>query len=223
MACASLEAQNRYRVFYKGTMRATMHERKYAASITTNEIPHKNVYGLGPLEGMNGEVTVFNDTSYTSSISPSGEMSTVAMKSVGMPFFVYAAVKDWITVPIEEDIKDIRSLEALIEKLALSNGISITEAFPFVIKGKYTKGKFHVLRKSEKIQSQDAGYEKIDFDLANMTGDMVGFFSRSHQGVFIHHDQTTHIHVLEKDRRRGGHLDEVSIQKNDAVLMLPKI
>ena len=71
-------------------------------------------------------------------------------------------------------------------------------------------GDYHIIMrdKTEKQHSHAAhDRAKRRFTLEQAAGDIVGFFSRNHQGVFTHKGQFIHPHFLAADRSTTGHLD----------------
>jgi alpha-acetolactate decarboxylase len=47
--------------------------------------------------------------------------------------------------------------------------------------------------------------------LAEASGTLVGFFSKTHQGVFTHLGSNTHLHVVAPDAKVSGHVDAVTV------------
>ena len=69
---------------------------------------------------------------------------------------------------------------------------------------------------------QEAHQGQTNYVLENRKVEIVGFFSKEHQGVFTHHDSFVHLHLITQDRRQMGHLDEMLLGKGDKRLFLPK-
>lgn len=214
-ACITTNVLAQIKVFYQGTMRETMYQNKTTASASMNEIAGSGRIGIGPLVGMAGEITLINDTAFVSRVGSSG-ITTSVDPNAGAPFFVWSNVKEWKQVRLRKEIKNISDLEILVASAAKENGIDTNDPFPFIINTKISSAVFHILKAGE-----NATYVNEKFRLANEPGQLVGFYSIGHKGIFIHHELNSHIHFLSSSREQMGHLDEVSINNQDIDLLLP--
>jgi hypothetical protein len=78
------------------------------------------------------------------------------------------------------------------------------------------------------IASTDQGYQVTSphrelmrfFTLDSEPATILGVYSTTHGGVFTHHGQATHLHVVSDDERRSGHVDELALGP-DSVAYLP--
>lgn len=52
----------------------------------------------------------------------------------GAVLLVYAYVKNWKVITLEQDVNGLEELELLIKRLASENGIDVTKPFPFMAK-----------------------------------------------------------------------------------------
>lgn len=59
--------------------------------------------------------------------------------------------------------------------------------------------------------------------MTNAPVELVGFFTNCEGdgGTFVHMGQTTHIHLVSKDRRHMGHLESIQLAPG-AKLLLPQ-
>jgi acetolactate decarboxylase len=67
---------------------------------------------------------------------------------------------------------------------------------------------------------KEAHSGQTPFEISASTVQIVGFFSREHQGIFTHHDTFMHLHLLCKSQNLMGHLDAVRFSRMQ--LLLPK-
>ncbi|MFO7701616.1 MAG: acetolactate decarboxylase, partial [Psychroflexus maritimus] len=97
--------------------------------------------------------------------------------------------------------------------------------FAFRLKGVFKKINFHIQNLPEGTQvksHQDAHQGQKKYLRKNVEGEIIGFFSTQHQGVFTHHNQYIHMHFINKNRTEMGHIDELKFSKNSQVkLYLP--
>ena len=179
---------------------------------TLLEQPH--LFALGPVEDLQGEITVFDGQAFTASAPPSGITAQVR-PGVRAPFLVYAYVPSWTAYELDRPIEGTKGLEALIDSLGQAHGYGPEDAFPFLLSGQWDKVDYHIIMRdeAEKRHSHAAhNRAKRRFTLEQAPGDIVGFFSRNHQGVFTHKGQYIHPHFLAADRSTTGHLDGLQHQ-----------
>lgn len=67
---------------------------------------------------------------------------------------------------------------------------------------------------------KEAHQSQMNYELKNEDVEIIGFFSTEHQGIFTHHDSYLHMHLITKDIKKMGHLDEITF--GDMTLYLPK-
>ena len=61
-----------------------------------------------------------------------------------------------------------------------------------------------------------------DGSLKNISGSLIGFFSRHHKTVFTHHDSFFHAHFISEDREVLGHIDETDFNSSKVTLKVSK-
>lgn len=67
----------------------------------------------------------------------------------------------------------------------------------------------------------EAHQGQVNYQLNDEMSEILGFFSTSHKAVFTHHDTFLHMHLITKDRKKMGHLDEVLFSPGSVRLFLP--
>jgi acetolactate decarboxylase len=68
---------------------------------------------------------------------------------------------------------------------------------------------------------EEAHQGQTNYELENINSDIIGFFSTQHQTIFTHHDTFLHMHLINKDRQKMGHLDKVLFKKGSMKLYMP--
>lgn len=172
-------------------------------------LEHPHLFALGPVENLQGEITVFDGQAFTASAPPSGITAQVR-PGVRAPFLVYAYVPSWAAYELERPIDGPKALEALIDSLGQAHGYGPEDAFPFRLSGQWDKVDYHIIMRDEaEARHSHAAHDRAKrrFTSERAAGDIVGFFSRQHQGVFTHKGQYIHPHFLAADRSTTGHLD----------------
>lgn len=197
-------------VMWKGELESTIH---------LDTISDKNnLYGIGPLSFLQGELLIIDGQSYVSKVLSDSTMVVTETYNVGAPFFVYANQKDWKINKVPSNIKSIKEFEEYITNLSKDYN------YPFVFKlmGTVNSAKIHIqnLPKGAKVSNPTEAHQgQTNYSLNNKSVEIVGFFSKEHQGVFTHHDSFIHMHLITSDKSMMGHLDEVDI--NNLQLYLP--
>jgi acetolactate decarboxylase len=172
-------------------------------------IQQPGLYAVGPVEDLQGEITVFNSEIIVSTAS-GNQMTTNKVSAVSAPFLAYAHVEEWQVVEVACNLTSLKQLEALIDSLASATSIHPDSAFPFLMRATWDKLQYHVIMRdrNEAAHSHEAHKKaKVHFSETEAAGYFVGFFSRHHEGVFTHKGQYIHVHFLNHSQTATGHLD----------------
>lgn len=191
--------------------------------ISWDTIERKRLYGVAPLGRLAGEVTVINGEMFASTVDEEGKPLVTADWSAQSPFAVYAMVENWVVVDLEESILDEYSLQTIIESEAQKLGIDVTQAFPFWVKGSFDTIVYHIMAKPKDQVAHNPELHKkakVRFELENVSGELIGFYSQHHEGVFTHKGSYIHTHFVDATKKHAGHLEHV-ISKAEIKLMLP--
>lgn len=179
----------------------------------------KGLYGLGPLQYLKGEITIVNGKSYVSRVTSDTTMAVTKSFAISAPFFVYSNVRNWKKISLPDSITTVKDIEGFVNK----NASGFKNPFAFTLKGKVKKATIHIqnLPEGTKVRSpKEAHQGQVNYNLENETVEIVGFFSREHQGIFTHHDTFIHMHLITNDKKKMGHLDSITIQS--MTLYLPQ-
>ena len=117
------------------------------------------VFGLGALEGLGGEVTLWDGQLWLS--TPDGHGGAVAgqhtASTAGATLLVTSVVTAWQVRPVTEAVS-FAELDAFIEERGRAAGVNVKEAVPFRIEGSPTRLDWHVIDGS-KIPADAHGHE----------------------------------------------------------------
>jgi len=210
-------------VHHIGEMRKVMREGDLSATIDLSRLSKmQHLYALGPIEGLRGEVTIWDSKPSIARIIE-GKVSTTESFQNKACFLVYASVEAWQEVFIPQEINDEKMLEKWLEQTASVRGVNTKRPFPFLIKDTATKLSFHVVNKTDDSPHTPAKHEAIKkrFTLENTNVKLLGFYSDSHHGVFTHHDSNIHMHMITNDGKQSGHVESIQFSK-DARMYLPR-
>lgn len=221
--CSTKESE--YEIYHVGALKKVMKENNMIAHIHLDTIKNKqNLYALGALEDLEGEVTIFNGTPFISKSKDGENVSIHKNFNHKAAFLVYTNVPKWREIIIPNNIAEKDSLEFFIYQTAKSHKIDISKPFPFLIEGKAERISWHVINWD--INDSEHTHEKhvksgAHGELTNQNISIFGVYSDKHHGVFTHHTTNLHMHVLTEDRKIAGHLDDLRLGEN-MILKLPK-
>ena len=220
VGCVS-DITNDSEVYVAGAMKNVMWKGELDAIIMLDTISNKEgLYGIGPLAGLRGELMIWDGVSYVSKVENANSIVVEQTDKVGAPFFVYGHQTDWKQLNIPESVTDIKQLEQFID----AQTTELKRPFIFKLTGKVGNASIHVqdLSPGTIVRApQEAHQGQFDKQLNSVEADMVGFFSKEHQGIFTHHDAIAHIHFISKDRKVMGHLDALDIEASELSLFVP--
>lgn len=202
-------------VHTKGKAKSVMHGTDLSSKIDLKNIEQEDLIGVGPVNQLQGEITAFNGVIYKSTLTKNKEISTSVIKSIQAPFFVYSNVVEWKKIELEVDLNSMITLQNLIHDVLQQNNYSLDKAWPFRIHGNFNQLNFHIIMKDlnqTKHSHEIHKASKALFNRSNQKGDLIGFYSEHHEGVFTHKGQYIHVHYLDNERSETGHLDDIYIK-----------
>jgi acetolactate decarboxylase len=212
-----------YQLRYVGAQRETIMNGKLAAALDLRALaqtPH--LYGIGPIEQLRGEVTIADGRPALARVGPDGKVHVQESFDAGAPFFVWAEVPSWRTVPLPAQVRSYGELEAFVPEAAAAAGLDAQKPLPFLLRGRPGLIEFHVLDRAGDEPHDPQKHKKIQrvFELDGVDAVMVGFHSPGARGVFTPMDSTIHIHFQSADNAVSGHVQKLDIA-NDVTLAFP--
>ena len=198
-------------------MRKVMMGEDLSTHLLWDSIPHNHLFGISPLGRIEGEITIIDGKFYSSKVNKKEEIVIDTNWKTKAPFAVYAHVENWKSIEIQLFINNENELQDAIEKIAKENGIDITKAFPFRIIGNFEKVDFHIISKPKKEKEHNHELHdkaKKRFSLTNTSGELLGFYSQNHIGVFTHKGHFIHTHFIDNQKKNMGHLDDIILKSN---------
>ncbi len=204
-----------------GQMRDVMWKGQLQGKINLDTITNKtNLYGLGPLEYLRGEILIIDGKSYKSTVISETEMKVEETYEINAPFFGYANISKWSEQTLPDSIQTIKQLEEYLDKVTKSS----PRPFMFKLSGTVEQAIIHIvnLPKGSEVSSPEEAHKgQVNYAIKNKESEILGFFSTEHQSIFTHHDTFIHMHLMTKDKQKMGHLDEVLFKKGTMKLYLP--
>ncbi len=172
---------------------------------------NENLYALGAVENLKGEIQIFNSEPHNSSVVD-GNIKLKDTYDIKASLLVYAEVEEWDEFIIEGSTKD--ELEKSIFETAKLNGLNTDQPFPFLLDGQVTTLAWHVIdwEEGDTVHSHEKHKESgLSGNLTNEEVLIIGFYSTKHKAVFTHHTTDMHMHFKTFDNTIAGHIDDLTI------------
>lgn len=204
-----------------GQMKNVMWKGQLYGTINLDTISNiTNLYGLGPVEYLAGEILIMDGKSYKSTVTSDTTMKVEETYEIKAPFFGYANISVWTEQTLPDSVQTIQQLEIFLDNVTKN----APRPFMFKLTGTVEQATIHVvnLPKGSKVSSPDEAHKgQKNYELKNEQSEIIGFFSTEHKAIFTHHDTYLHMHLLTTDRQKMGHLDKVLFKRGTMKLYLP--
>lgn len=200
-----------------------MGKENFAPHIKLDTIKNKkHLFGMGPYGRMQGEISVFDGKPFYSSVDENGRGIVSANWEIESPFFVYANVENWNEYVVLTEFNSLENIQKMVAETAQKHGYDLKKPFPFRIVGTFQNMTTHiVMPRSAEIKGFQAEKKQADYVLENQQGELLGFYSENHQGIYTPKNSFVHIHFLSEDAATMGHLDKITQTKAEFRLLLP--
>ena len=206
-------APKSYQVKWIGALHKVMGgEDKAAISLDSfSSVP--NFYALGPMAGLNGEITVFNSEPSISTIQD-GKPIVQKTFHVEAPLLIYVQVAKWSETPIPASVRTLADLEKFVAARARKAGIDMNEPFPFRVIAHCDDVAMHIVnRQGREIKGhEDHAKIQVKIPIAGADMEFLGFWSDRQQIVLTHMGSNAHVHGRTADGKLSGHVDEVHLR-----------
>lgn len=171
----------------------------------------QNLYALGALEKLKGEIQIFGSMPYHSLVA-NGELAFDTTLSKKASLIVYAQVPFWQEIAIPNHIATHARMEAFIADAADKHGINTEAPFPFLITGNAGALQWHVIDWDE--NDKEHSHQKhiasgLNGELEHVDVKILGFYSSKHKAIFTHHTTNMHMHFITADKKLAGHVDHL--------------
>ncbi len=200
-------------VMWKGQLQGNIH----LDTIT----PKNHLYGMGPVEFLTGEILVFDGHSYQSSVISDTTMRVNESFNLKAPFFAHSHIQNWTELSLPDTVQNLKQLQGYLLSLNFNAG----QPYFFRLQGEVPKADIHIVNLpagSTVSNPEEAHKGKKTFRITNVKSDILGFFSTAHQGIFTHQNSFLHLHLITADRKKMGHVDDLTLSSRSMKLFLPK-
>ncbi len=205
-----------------GALRAMFHDDQTGPMVNLGQLlPAADLYGVGALADLAGEVTIVGGKAYLS--YPEGDSArteTVSTSEEAATLLVVTRVPGWRRIVTKAPIR-YDEIDEKIGELAAAAGMDVDRRLPFLLEGEFEDLQWHVID-GRRLAAGGTSHEdhlgsavKLKRDRASAT--LIGFYSNKDQGVFTHMGSVTHIHCVLEDPISAGHVDHVTIPAGTTV------
>ncbi|MCG6551749.1 MAG: acetolactate decarboxylase [Candidatus Magnetominusculus sp. LBB02] len=226
-------AQKEGNVEYEGAQSAFFKTGKADAVMSLNSLAgRKSLYAIGPIDGLDGEITVFDSKPYITKVR-GNDFTLEQSFNYGASFLVWTEQSTWTDIAVPDSVKGYADLQQFVKTKAEEAGIDVSKPFAFLLTGTADLIKWHInidRTDGKPINKELFANSKEHFITKNELVDIIGFYSESHQGKFIsaytpalgpETKNVIHFHFVSRDSKAAGHIDDISLGKNIA-LHLPR-
>jgi len=171
-----------------------------------------HLYALGPLEGLRGEVSIFDSMPSIARIRDNA-IATESTWKARACFLVWADVSAWTWQLLEPTPPDLDALEGPLAVLTHEAGHDAEEPLPFLVTGTAAEMTLHVLDKRDGLPHDAERHEqaKVRGTLRGEPVELIGFHSPRHRGIFTPRESNLHVHLRTADGRISGHLETIRL------------
>jgi acetolactate decarboxylase len=204
-----------------GAMKNIMMQGNFKTFANLDTFSKPNLYGLGPVEDLKGEIMVLNGEVYSSE-KRDGKIINTQNKTNKAAMLVYSYVKSWKAIEVNANVKNYAELETLIAATAKQHGYDTTVPFAFKIEAKTALANYHIIDWKRGVTHTMENHKQFAYSGVTENSDViiVGFYSDHHHSIFTHHTTNMHLHIMNSKTKQVGHLDNIQL-KNSIVIYLP--
>lgn len=195
----------------------------------------KGLYAVGPVDGLDGEITIFDSKPYITKVRGADYDVDHSLKH-GAIFLVWTEQTAWRDIAVPADIQGYIDLQNFVKSQAAASCIDVNKPFPFLISGTADEIKWHInVDKTDghAITKELFAKSKAGYVAKGERVDIIGFYSERHLGVFISKHapaikpdngarNAVHMHLVSRDGKAAGHVDDLTLGGN-MVLRLPQM
>lgn len=207
----------------RGALSKIMRENDFSAHVRLDTLDRKNLYALGPIADLKGEIAILDGRMLISAKNTEGGISTDTTAQHAAAMLVFSRVAVWDTLRMSEKVDGMAQLQTLIEKAAHQQGRQLDKPFPFLIKTRTKSLNWHIIDwqkgTAHTMDNHQQFALKQTFQDAELT--LLGFYSDHHHSIFTHHTTNMHIHVVSGKPSLAAHVDNLEIE-GKLLVLLPK-
>ncbi len=216
---------NRNDVSSYGNRQLILKENKLEGTVQIDSLFSNNpLFALGPVDGLKGEITIYNDIVSVARIKNNKPQVSQSKKTKAI-FLLATHESNWEAYNIDRKLSGLKESENYVKEFLISKNRDISKAIPFRIETKVQNMIYHIIYKSDSLPHNKVEHQKakIKFEMEHQDVNILGFWvDEERAGKLTHHGLRTHLHFIEKDNKTSGHIDDIIIPAN-STLYIPKL
>ncbi len=170
----------------------------------------KNLYAVGPVSQLDGEITVIDGKCYIARVDQLGGEAVEEDCSLKAPFLVYGHFSKWNMVRSNVIVLSMKDLKRRIMEILSENGVFTEDPSVFLMEVDIEKLNYHIMKKGRVTPLM----------IHNKKVTLLGFYSKHHAGTFTHKGEQIHLHFLSVDKKHSGHVDDFKLRSNSKWKMI---
>lgn len=197
-------------VKFAGELRKIMLDADLSTKIRLDTIPQQNLFAIGVVDSLQGEICIINGKPLVSSIKDTYIKTDTSMNH-GASMLIYTYVKNWKIVTTEQDVNGLAELELLVKRLASENGIDATRPFPFMAKTWVKTMSYQVINWQAGFIHTSETHSQFAHELWHSASTIMlaGFYSENHKGIYTGYNSKINVHAITSDPMTAGHLETI--------------
>jgi len=228
--CATEQSQSSRQLLQYGGMHETIGQQQHHARVDLDELdrlPH--FYGVGAVEGLQGEITIADSKPIVTAVTPDGRLRDDPPSNVKAAMLIGQSAPEWTHVELTRDIPHDRFDDAIAEA-ASSHAVDIAQPFMFVIEGEFKDVRLHVINGACPLHARMHKIElrpedrPFELEAETLDGTLVGVYAADSVGALTHPATSVHVHLIYTDPNTGkqvtGHVERIGVVSG-AILKLP--
>lgn len=189
-----------------------------------NDVRVESLIAVGPLERLSGEITVSEGRCSIAQVVD-GNVQTSSNCLVKAPFLVWSNPKAFVPIANSISVVSLGQLNSEIESILKGGRVDPSRAIPLKVRGRFKSVRYHVLNLPAgyvgKMSHSEHSKIKRSFTFDTPEAvELVGFFSNQHHGVFVHHGESLHLHMVNRDGSKSGHVEDFEVSSGERLELL---
>ena len=218
--------------FQYGEMHRVIGQKDHKGRVSVDSLTkHDNLYAVGAIEGLQGEITILDSVPYVTTIQSKNKLKAAPItKDLQATLLMGASVSNWQDTTFESTLGPDK-WESYLEQTARDKQLDTNSPILFQVKGTFTDVIVHVINGACPIHAQLHEKELApeeqphQHSFPSIQGHIVGVFAKAASGRLTHPGTSVHAHLIYQSPETGewltGHIEKTSITQG-STLSLPK-
>lgn len=192
---------------------------------------YPDLYAIGAVAGLQGEITIVDSEPVVTAVDPSGAPHPLDPATSAATLLMGQSVARWVSTELADDVAPADFDEA-VRSAAAAHDVDLAEPFVFVVEGELTDVHLHVLNGACPVHARRHGLElpegsrPFETDADRIEGTLVGIYATNGAGTVTHSGTRTHVHVVFVDPATGeritAHIERAGVARG-AILRVPDV